>query len=283
MATFNNYATLSYNGLTAVSNLVTGEIVDSLSMTKTAVAETYDPGGSVAFAVSILNAGATDYSGLTLSDDLGAYTFDTETLVPLTDAAGSLQCFVNGQLQTPPAVSAGPPLSVTGVTVPAGGSVMLLYAVTANAYAPPCSEGRVENTATLTGGTLAEPLTASATLTPGCEAELSITKAIEPSAVARSGELTYTFAIANAGGQAAEAADNVTVTDVFSPVLSGIAVTLNGSPLTTAQYSYDAATGVFKTNPGVITIPAAAFAQDPDSGVWTRTPGVATLTVSGMI
>ena len=41
MATFSNYATLSYNGQTTVSNLVTGEIVDSLRMTKTAVAESY--------------------------------------------------------------------------------------------------------------------------------------------------------------------------------------------------------------------------------------------------
>ena len=36
MATFQNYATLSYNGQTAVSNLVMGEITAGLSMTKTA-------------------------------------------------------------------------------------------------------------------------------------------------------------------------------------------------------------------------------------------------------
>ena len=283
MTAFNNFATLSYNGLKAVSNLVTGEIVDSLRMTKTAVAETYDPGGNITYAVSILNSGITDYSGLTISDDLGAYTFDTETVVPLTYKAGSLQYFVNGDVQTPPAVTAGPPLSVTGITVPAGGNVMLLYAVTVNEYAPPCSEGQVENTATLTGGTVAEAITASAALSPSCKAELSITKAITPSYVSKSGELTYTFMITNNGGQAAEASDNVSVTDIFSPVLNGLTVTLNGSILGTTQYSYDAATGAFSTNPGVITVPAAVFAQDPETGIWTRSPGVATLTVSGTI
>ena len=283
MTAFNNYATLSYNGLKAVSNLVTGEIVDSLRMTKTAVAEAYSPGGSVTYAVSILNAGATDYGGLALSDDLGAYTFDTETLVPLTYEAGSLQYFVNGEVQAPPTVAAGPPLTVTGINVPAGGNVMLLYAVTVNDYAPPCSGGQVENTVTLTGSTVAEALIASETLSPSCEAELSITKAITPSSVSRSGELAYTFVITNNGGQAAEAADNVSVTDVFSPVLNGLTVTLNGSALTAAQYSYDAATGTFTTNPGVITVPAAVFAQDPETGMWTRSPGVTTLTVSGTI
>ena len=193
MATFNNYATLSYNGLTAVSNLVTGEIVDSLQMTKTAVAETYAPGGSITYAVSIVNAAGAEFSGLTLSDDLGAYVFDEGSLVPLSFQPGSLQYYVNGALQPAPAVTAGPPLSVAGLAVPAGGNVMLLYTVRANDYAPPCSEGSVKNTATLTGAALTETLTATAETVPECAADLSITKAIAPNAVRQSGEITYTF------------------------------------------------------------------------------------------
>lgn len=282
MATFNNYATLSYNGLTAVSNLVTGEIVDSLQMTKTAVAETYAPGGSITYAVSIVNAGGADYSGLTLSDDLGAYVFDEGSMVPLSFQTGSLQYFVNGALQPAPAVTAGPPLSVTGLAVPAGGNVMLLYTVRANDYAPPCSEGSVKNTATLTGAALTETLTATAETVPECAADLSITKAIAPNAVRQSGEITYTFVIDNNGAAAAEETDNVTVTDTFAPILSNLTVTLNGSVLNTTQYSYDDTTGVFSTNPGVITVPAAVFSQSVN-GLWTRSPGACVLTVSGTI
>ena len=282
MATFNNYATLSYNGLTAVSNLVTGEIVDSLQMTKTAVAKTYAPGGSITYAVSIVNAGGSDYSGLTLSDDLGAYVFDEGSLVPLSFQPGSLQYFVNGALQPMPAVLAGPPLSVTGLNVPAGGNVMLLYTVRANDYAPPCSEGSVKNTATLTGAALTEALTATAETVPECAADLSITKAIAPNAVRQSGEITYTFVIDNNGAAAAEETDNVTVTDTFAPILSNLTVTLNGSVLNTTQYSYDDTTGVFSTNPGVITVPAAVFSQSVN-GLWTRSPGACVLTVSGTI
>lgn len=282
MATFNNYATLSYNGLTAVSNLVTGEIVDSLQMTKTAVAETYAPGGSITYAVSIVNAGGAEFSGLTLSDDLGAYVFDEGSLVPLSFQTGSLRYFVNGALQPAPAVTAGPPLSVAGLAVPAGGNVMLLYTVRANDYAPPCSEGSVKNTATLTGAALTEALTATAETVPECAADLSITKAIAPNAVRQSGEITYTFVIDNKGAAAAEETDNVTVTDTFASILSNLTVTLNGSVLNTTQYSYDDTTGVFSTNPGVITVPAAVFSQSVN-GLWTRSPGVCVLTVSGTI
>ena len=282
MAAFNNYATLSYNGLTAVSNLVTGEIVDSLQMTKTAVAETYAPGGSITYAVSIVNTGGAEYSGLTLSDDLGAYVFDEGNLVPLDYQTGSLQYFVNGALQPAPTVTAGPPLSVTGLTVPAGGNVMLLYTVRANDYAPPCSGGSVKNTVTLTGAALTETLTATAELVPECAPDLSITKAFAPNAVRQSGEITYTFVIDNNGAAAAEEADSVTVTDTFAPILNGITVTLNGSVLNTTQYSYDGLTGVFSTNPGVITVPAAVFTQSVN-GLWLRSPGASVLTVSGTI
>ena len=282
MATFNNYATLSYNGLTAVSNLVTGEIVDSLQITKTAVEESYVPGGSITYAVSIVNAGWEEYSGLTLSDDLGAYTFDASSLVPLDYQPGSLRYYVNGVLQPAPTVIAGPPLNVAGLAVPAGGNMMLLYTVKANDYAPPCSEGHVQNTVTLTGTALTEALTATAEITPECEADLSITKAIAPAAIRQGGEITYSFVITNNGAAAAEESDSLTVTDTFAPVLNALTVTLNGSTLNTTQYSYDAMTGVFATNPGVITVPAAVFTQT-ENGVWIRSPGVARLTVSGTI
>ena len=160
---------------------------------------------------------------------------------------------------------------------------MILYAARANEYAPPCSEGHVLNTVTLTGAALPDALTATAETLPECAAELSIAKAIAPATVRQSGEISYTFVITNNGAKAAEAADNVTVRDTFTPVLGSLTATLNGSTLSSTQYSYDGATGVFTTNPGVITVPAAAFTQDPASGLWTRSPGVATLTVSGTI
>ena len=49
------------------------------------------------------------------------------------------------------------------------------------------------------------------------------------------------------------------------------------------DYTYDEATGLFTTVPGVITVPAATYTQDPQTGVWTTVPGTATLTISGTV
>ena len=72
MATFTNQATLSYNNTVTRSNIVTGELVDILTATKTAVTGTYGCDSCVAYAVSIVNSGASAFTGLTLTDDLGA-------------------------------------------------------------------------------------------------------------------------------------------------------------------------------------------------------------------
>ena len=83
---------------------------------------------------------------------------------------------------------------------------------------------------------------------------------------------------------AAVAADGITVTDTFTPVLSDIAVALDGTALAlTTDYTYNTTTGAFATVPGRITVPAATFAQDATTGEFTVTPGVAVLTVTGTV
>lgn len=79
-------------------------------------------------------------------------------------------------------------------------------------------------------------------------------------------------------------ADNVSVSDTFDPVLNPITVTLDGRTLTAGtDYTYDPATGVFNTVPGVITVPVASFEQNPTTGVVDTTPGTTTLVVSGTV
>ena len=101
--------------------------------------------------------------------------------------------------------------------------------------------------------------------------------------VSDSGTLTYTFAIENYGGADADAAAGVTVTDRFDPILRNIAVTYNSDAWLASNYTYDTATGLFRTVPGAITIPAASAVQDPATGAWTVTPGSATLQITGTI
>ena len=283
MAIFSNQATLSYNGISTDSNIAYGEILDVLTATKTAIGGTYAPGELVTYAVALRSTGTAPLAGLTLTDDLGGYPYAEATVYPLAYREGSLRFYVNGVLQTTPAVSAGAPLVIRGISVPAGGSAMLVYEATVTGYAPLDVEGTVTNTVTVTGGGLSAPLTANATIAAQALADLTISKAICPAVVTENGQLTYTFVIANSGSAPATAGDNVVLTDTFDPILEPITVTYNGAPWTEGvNYTYDETSGLFTTLPGQITVPAATFAQGED-GTLVVTPGTAVITVTGTV
>ena len=284
MAQFTNQAQLSYNNVVVNSNVVVGEILEVVSGDKTAVVDTYYADGTVTYVISIVNTGATAITNLTVSDDLGAYTFGTNTLTPLTYIDGSAQLFINGVLQPAPATVAGPPLVVSGITLPADSDMVLVYSATVNAYAPIGVTDNIVNTATITGNGIPTPIEVIETVTPVSEPQLRITKSLEPVPVAENGTLTYRFVIENFGNVAATAADNVALSDLFDPILTGITVNLDGVTWTEGtQYTYNEATGQFNTVPGQITVPAATYDQDATTGVWTVTPGTTVLTVSGTI
>ena len=281
MAAFTNQATLSYNNLVTASNVVRGELVETLSAAKTPVKRNYQSDEVVTYAVSLVNAGATPFTGLTITDNLGAYAYNAQTLVPLTYVDGSATFFVNGALQTAPTVAAGAPLVISGVNVPAGGNAVLLYSARVNQFAPQGVGATIDNSASITGGGLTAPLTATAQIAAQAAPQLSLVKAINPPSVVENEPVTYTFTIQNTG-TAATAADNIVISDTFNPILNITAVTLNGTALQpTTGYTYNAASGAFATTAGQITVPAATYARDAASGAWVVTPGTATLTVTG--
>lgn len=284
MAIFYNQATLSYNNTTTNSNIVTGEIVEVLTATKTAVPSTYSAGDTVTYIISILNSGATAVTGVTVTDNLGGYDFNGETVTPLTYIDSSVRYYVNGDIITPPATTAGPPLTISGITIPANGNALIIYQARANEFAPLASDSSITNTATITSEDISEAITASATIESSDRANLSITKSLSPETVTENGELTYTFVIQNTGNTPVTVADNAVVTDLFNPVLENIAVTFNGTAWTSpANYSYNTATGLFTTASGAITVPAATYTQNPTTGEWVITPGVSTLRITGTI
>ncbi len=283
MATFTNKATLTYNGRSTDSNTVVGNFAKTLDVTKTAVTSTYSDGSDITYIVSLVNAGTSTLSGLTLVDSLGAYAFLDTTLVPLGYIEGSLRYFINGVLQPDLAVGATPPLTVTGLSVPAGGNVMLIYEAAVNDRAPLGVADSITNTVTVSGGSLAESVTATETVNALEEALLSITKSLFPTTVPENGAITYTFVIQNSGNTEVVATDNAIVTDVFDPILNITSVTLDGVVLTEGtDYTYNAETGEFATSVGTITVPAATYTQNPDGSIVT-VPGAVTLVVNGTI
>ena len=283
MATFYNQASITIGGRVTNSNVTEGEIVNGLTLTKTAASADYGPGDSITYIVTIVNNGETASEGLTLTDNLGEYTLGdgTTQVTPLTYIEGSVLYYQNGVLQDAPAVEAGPPLAISGIAVPAGGNVTIVYEGRANEFAPLSHGSAIFNTATLDG---CEEQTATAEVGTRDEASLTISKAISPATVTCSGEVTYTFIIQNTGNTAVAATDGLIVNDAFTPALSGITATLNGETLPEGTgYTYSEATGEFATLTGAIPVPAATFVRDPVTGVVTTTPGFATLTVTGTV
>ena len=283
MATFYNQATLRYNNTVTTSNIASGELLEVLSATKTAVRDTYLVGEDITYVVSILNSGTITFSGLTVTDDLGAYTVGGTTVTPLTYADGSVRYYVNGVLQPAPAVTAGPPLQISGISVPAGGNALIIYEAQVNTFAPPTAGGAVDNTVTVSGGGVT-PVTATETVTARDEAMLAVNKSITPAVVTENSRVTYTLTLQNTGNTAVSATDNAVISDTFDPILTDLAVSFNGTALVEGtDYTYDPTTGAFATLPGVIAVPAATYVQDPTTGEWAVTPGVSTLTIVGTI
>ena len=284
MPQFTNQATLSYNNTVVNSNITTGELLEVLSASKTAVVDSYGAGERVTYVISILNSGTTAFSGLTVTDNLGAFEFGENTLYPLDYVEGSLRYYVNGDLTAAPTPTDTQPLVIGGITVPAGGNAIIVYQAVANSFSPLDDEATIVNQAVISGGGLSAPITVSETIYAESAPRLTVSKSLCPATVTENSRLTYTFIIQNSGNTPATADDNVAITDVFDPALSALSVTLDGAVLSEpGGYTYDPETGSFATVPGVITVPAATYTRDPETGALITTPGYSILTVTGTV
>ena len=283
MAIFTNQASLTYGNVTRNSNVATGQLLETVSASKSAVSTEYAVGDDITYVISIVNAGTTAQTGVLLTDDLGAYTVGGTTVYPLTYVDGSAKLYVNGVLQATPTVTAGPPLSFSNVSIPAESNVMLIYEATVNDFAPSLEGSIIVNSATVSGGGIAIPISVSETVSARSVSDLTISKSISPAIVTDNGEVTYTFVIQNTGNAPVDTDANAVVNDLFDPILTNVSVTYNSVPWTEGvNYTYDQATGQFSTVPGQITVPASSYTQDA-SGEITVTPGVSVLTVTGII
>lgn len=284
MATFSNQATLSYGGRTTNSNIVTGEITESVFAEKTVLSKTYRPMLRIPFVIRIQNGGAVPFTSLTVTDDLGAYSSCGSSFTPLSYVEGSLVLYINGEPAEAPTTVAGPPLRVQNFSVPPESTALLFYEAEVTAYAPMGEGASITNTASICGCGIPAPLTVSATLVSSDSPILVISKSLSPLTVRENTRLTYTFVVQNIGASPASNKENITVTDVFDPVLSALSVTYNGTPWQSGmEYTYDEISGLFTSLPGQITVPAATFIQNPATGTFDLTPGVATLQITGTV
>ncbi len=283
MATFFNRATLTYGANSISSNTVSGELVQTLAVDKNAASQSYTPGTCLTYAISFVNSGTTNLTGLTVTDDLGEFDIsDTASVRPLTYTPDSVLYFINGVLQATPTVTSEDPLVITGISVPPGGNAVVVYNATTNEFAPLTSGSTITNTATVSGNSALGDITADETVTVADTPLLSILKSLTPETVAENGTLTYTLLVENRGN--ANVTTDLSVSDTFDPILEDITVTYNGVVWREGiDYSYDETTGEFTTLPGALTVNAATFTTNPATGEVTVAPGTATIRITGTV
>lgn len=288
MATFFNQASLTYGNGTINSNTVSGELVEVISATKNTLQRAYRNGEPITYVINLQNTGNTTISGLTITDNLGA--FNPPTIPPiggvpaLRFVLNSLQYYSNGVLQNTPTITETNPLTITGISIPANGNASILYQTTLSEYAPLDTGSTITNQATISGAPLTDDIVLTHTIPVDATPLLSISKSICPDTVTPNSEITYTFTIYNRGNLTAGTADAIIVSDTFNPILRNLSVTYNGSPWAPINdYAYDENTGVFESVAGQITVPAATYTQDPVTGEITTTPGISTLKVTGTV
>ncbi|HWQ59352.1 MAG TPA: hypothetical protein VN540_10065 [Clostridia bacterium] len=282
-----NQAVLTYrcgtNDCSVASNIATTQLRGPLSVTKLALGDSYRAGEALTFLLLLENVGVSQLTNIELADDLGAFTLPGPVQVTPLDCAGRALLFVDGALRaelTPVANDSGAVFALG--SLPAGSRALIFYRARVNSYAPLATGSTITNNVVAAAPGISEPVLATCTLTVADYADVSILKAMSPNPLTEGGALTYAFTIYNYGNSPAE---DLVLSDQFSPVPLTIAVALDGAPVGSACFSYNEGNFVYPQACSGMTpsVPAASFSQDPATGFVAINPGMMLLTVSGII
>jgi uncharacterized repeat protein (TIGR01451 family) len=287
MAIIENFATVSYSAggvtETRVSNLAEIGLESAISLTKSTLGDNYSEDSVITYIISITNTSTSPVSNVTVTDDLGRFVFGTLELIPLTYAPPAL-LLINGQdVSAQLTVEGGADGSlVFGFpTLPAGATANIVYRAAINEFASPDVDSTITNTATLTSDSDCADGSASATITALSAPNVSVLKQMSPNPVVCGDTVTYTIRIYNYGNTAAE---NVVLSDTFSPAPDIISITRDGVALVATDYTYINGTlTVPATDTSNVTVPAASFVRDVNTGVVTVVPGIVEYVITGTI
>ena len=293
MAEIRNQANVTFNYNTtdtgsALSNIALTELLGPLTANKESYQTEYQLKGAIDYVLELTNTGTTALTNIEVEDNLGEYTFpvgSATTVTPLDYVTGSAYYFLDGLFQGAMTVTATAPLTFTLASLASSSTLTIVYKATPSEYARLTTGSSITNTSTFTATNIANPVTATHTLTVDSYADVTIIKAMAPNPVMDNGPITYTFTLSNSGNVPATA---LQLTDTFTPApnITTIRVGTNPSTVTT-DYTYDSTTGLltlFGYNAGTaIDLPAATIAQNPTTGEVTVTPSTLVITVSGTI
>ncbi len=287
MPTIENFATVNYTSggvaATRTSNLAEIELNSSLNFTKTILGNSYSANTPITNILSVTNSSTAAATNIVITDDLGTFTFGATELTPLTYIAPA-RLLINGQDATAQLVvntdTAGS-VTFTIPTLASGATANIVYNTLPNEFAPLDTTAAINDTATLTSDSGCADGTAVANIAVAGAADISVVKSMSPNPAVCGDTITYTIRILNFGNTPAE---DVRLTDTFTPAPENITVSRNGVALATTDYTYvDGTLTVPAATETADTVPAATFTRDAVSGVVTVVPGVVEYVITGTI
>ena len=287
MATIENFATVSYTSggiaATKVSNLAEIQLDSSLSFSKTTLGSTYSADTPITYILSLTNSSTAPIQGIRITDDLGTFAPTTTEYTPLTYVSPAL-LLINGQDASASLTvdtSVAGELTFSFPTLPTGATANIVYNATPNSFAPLESGGSITNTAIAVSDTDCASGEATTTVRVLESADIEVVKSMCPNPVVCGDTVNYTIRVYNYGNLPAE---NVVLSDTFSPAPTSITVSRNGVVLPDTEYTFvDGTLTVPPTATAGDTIPAATFVRDPVTGKVTVTPAVIEYVISGII
>lgn len=287
MPTIENFATVTYTSdgvaTTRVSNLAEIELNSSLSFSKVTLGDTFTATSSVTYVLSVTNGSASTVNNLVVTDNLGTFVLGTTEITPLTFEEPAL-LLINGQdasAQLTTDTSVAGSVTFSFPTLAPGATANIIYNALPNGFAPLASGSTITNTATLTSDSACADGNATATVTVADAADIEVVKTMSPNPAICGDTVTYTIRIYNYGNIPAE---NVQLTDTFTPAPENISVFRNGVLLTGTTYTYiDGTLTVPPTGVDGDTVPAATFTRDSVTGAVTVSPGVVEYVITGTI
>ena len=284
MATIENFATVSYTSggvaTTRTSNIAEIELNSSLGFTKETLGDTYTVGKPITYILSMTNDSSAPITGISVTDDLGTFTFDTLELTPLDYTEPAL-LLINGQDSTAllTVVATETDVTFSFPSLAPGATANIIYNATPNEFASPAQQSTISNEAELISDNDCASGTANATVTVANAADVEVVKSMCPNPVVCGEAVTYTIRIFNYGNIDAE---DVVLTDTFSPQPQNITVRRNGVVLDATGYTYIDGTLTVPATDGD-TVPASTFSRNAETGVVTTSPGIVEYVISGTI
>lgn len=280
-----NRATLTfqYGTLTgsAISNIASTTLQGPLTIEKNALAEQYNGQDDITYIISFSNTTNSTLTDVVITDNLGSYNiYQSLAIATPLDFEGPAALYINGSFVTYLQGITGPnSVSFNIGNLGSGDNALVIYRAKINDYALLTPFSSITNTAVVSANGITETATASATLEVGSYADVSIVKTMSPDPVSSGDLITYNFSLYNYGNTEAR---NVVLSDLFSPIPSITGITVNGTLISSNNYSYINGKLTLPTGLYNLTIPAATYTQN-ENGFVSKVPGLTTVTVVGTI